>query len=84
MKSEFLWKLTAEENPSLYSNVEISDDGINVTETADYTDERHCMLAGVGGGNGYFGYDGFASDGSQCDRGLILDDPKYWRYHAGS
>ena len=74
------WIKSSEQLPSLGSHVEISDDGITVSETALYTDRRHCMLAGVGGGNGYFNYPGFASDGSQCDKGLILDTPKYWRY----
>lgn len=69
------WKLTSQEKPIIGSNVETSEDGINVDETMDY------MLAGVGGGNGYFG-EGFATDGSTgCERGLIMDEPKYWRYN---
>lgn len=65
--------------PKVGSNVAISyDDGQTFSETADYLDRRTCMLAGVGGGNGYFGR-GFASDGSTgCDRGLILDEPTHW------
>lgn len=74
------WKLTSEEKPSVGSNVETSEDGITIGETMDYLDSRTCMLAGIGGGNGYFG-EGFATDGSTgCERGLILDEPKYWRY----
>lgn len=74
------WILTSEQKPKIGSNVETSEDGITVSETMDYTDERRCMLAGYAGGYGYFG-EGFASDGTTgCDKGLILDDPKYWRY----
>ena len=73
------WIKTSEEKPPEEGEyaIDISDDGINVSETALYTNNRHCMLAGIGGGNGYFGDYGFATDGSQCDRGLILDDPEY-------
>ena len=75
-----IWFESREELPAIGSNVEISDDGITVRETADYIESRTCMLAGVGGGNGYFGL-GFATDGSTgCDKGLILDTPAYWRF----
>jgi len=73
------WIETAKQMPEIGDNVEISDDGIIVIETANYSSNRTCMLAGVGGGNGYFGK-GFATDGSTgCESGLILDTPKYWR-----
>lgn len=73
------WKLTKDEKPSVGSNVETTDDMVQI-ETMDYRSDRTCMLAGVGGGNGYFGL-GFATDGSTgCERGLICDEPKYWRY----
>ncbi len=74
------WIPSAYNLPPIGSNVEISDDGITVRETADYIESRTCMLAGAGGGNGYFGR-GFATDGSTgCDKGLILDTPAYWRF----
>ena len=74
------WIQTKEELPPLGSNVEISEDGITATETADYIENRTCMMAGVGGGNGYFGV-GFATDGSTgCEKGLILDTPAFWRF----
>lgn len=74
------WKLTTEERPTLESNVEYSEDGVTVEGTMDYTEKRTCMLAGYAGGYGYFG-EGFATDGENgCDKGLICDDPKYWRY----
>lgn len=74
------WITTAEKRPEAGDNVEMSDDGGQTIDgTADYLERRQCMLAGVGGGNGYFG-EGFATDGSTgCDRGLILDDPTHWR-----
>lgn len=38
------------------------------------------MMAGIAGGFGYFG-EGFATDGeSRCEKGLICDDPTFWRY----
>jgi uncharacterized protein (DUF488 family) len=74
------WNLTSEILPKIDSNIETSEDGITVGETMDYLSHRQCILAGIGGGNGYFG-EGFATDGSTgCDSGLILDPPKYWRY----
>lgn len=74
------WKLTTEQRPRVGTNVEYSEDGETVEGTLDYTDTRTCMMAGIAGGYGYFG-EGFATDGENgCDRGLICDDPKYWRY----
>lgn len=77
---ENVWIPISVNLPPIGSNVEISNDGISVLETADYTESRTCMLAGTSGGNGYFG-EGFATDGSTgCERGLILDTPVYWRF----
>ena len=73
------WINSDDELPRDGENVEISDDGIEVRETANYKTDRQCMLAGVGGGNGYFGSLGFATDGSICDNNLILDTPLFWR-----
>jgi hypothetical protein len=74
------WNLTSEKTPSLYSNVEFSEDGETVEGTLDYTDERHCMLAYSSNYGHNFGI-GFATDGENgCDKGLICDPPKYWRY----
>ncbi len=73
------WILTESQKPKIGDNVEGSDDGITSVGTMDYVENRTCMLAGVGGGNGYFG-EGFATDGNgKCEKGLILDSPKYWR-----
>jgi hypothetical protein len=74
------WILTKDQKPPLGDNVEISDDGITVTETAFYKEDRECMLASVASGAGRFPDAGFATDGSTgCETNLILDDPKYWR-----
>jgi hypothetical protein len=73
------WINSDDELPDNGENVEISDDGIEVRETANYKTNRQCMLAGVGGANGYFGSLGFATDGSICDNNLILDTPPFWR-----
>lgn len=75
------WKLSSQESPFIGANIEYSEDGINVEGTMDYLESRICMMAGTSGGHGYFG-EGFATDGSSgCERGLILDEPKYWRYY---
>lgn len=81
LRENTAWIKTSEQKPKLYSNVEYSDDGIEVEGTMDYTDQRICMMAGIAGGHGYFSNDGFATDhASGTDVGLICDDPKYWRY----
>jgi len=73
------WILTENERPVIGTNLEYSEDGKTVEGTMDYLAARTCMMAGIAGGNGYFG-EGFATDGSGgCDYGLICDDPKYWR-----
>jgi len=73
------WILTETQKPKIGDNVEFSEDGIICLGTMDYTDQRTCMLAGTSGGHGYFN-EGFATDGTdRCEKGLILDAPKYWR-----
>lgn len=75
------WILTSEQKPKLHSNVECSEDGINVEGTMDYTDERHCMLKYSSNSGHNFGI-GFATDAyGRCEKGLFCDDPKYWRYY---
>jgi hypothetical protein len=60
--------------------IEISYDGINVDTGTEWMDKRTCMMAGIAGGNGYFG-PGWGTNGeSGCNRGLICDAPSYWRY----
>lgn len=39
-----------------------------------WSERRQCMLAGVGGGNGYFGA-GWEDD----ENHLIVDEPEKWR-----
>ena len=77
--SSSAWIDSNDELPTEDENVEISDDGIDTLGTANYKRNRQCMLAGVGGGNGYFGSLGWATDGSVCDNNLILDTPPFWR-----
>ena len=72
------WILTSEKRPNIGEHVEFSEDGVNSQGTLVYIENRTCMLAGYAGGYGYFG-EGFATDGDDCDWGLICDDPKYWR-----
>lgn len=74
------WIKSTDGLPEEGENVEVSDDGITVRETADYKRDRVCMMAGMAGGNGYFSTLGFATDGTGgCDSNLILDTPTYWR-----
>lgn len=54
------------------------DGGITFDNTVDWMERRTCMMAGIAGGNGYFG-EGWGSTGTNgCDRGLICDPPDYW------
>ncbi len=77
-QNELSWILSSDRLPGLGENVEYSEDGKTAEGTLIYTDQRTCMLAGDAGGYGYFG-EGFATDGDDCDFGLICDTPKYWR-----
>ncbi len=73
------WTLTATSKPKIGDNVEYSEDGTTSLGTMDYLRNRTCILAGTAGGFGYFG-EGFATDGSTgIERGLICDEPKFWR-----
>ena len=65
--------------PEFSEDILISyDGGQTFPESAAFREHRKCMLAGVGGGNGYFGQ-GFCSNGSTgCDNGLILSDVTHW------
>lgn len=72
------WILSSEKKPDFYQEVEVSDDGVKIEGKLVYLERRTCMMAGVAGGNGYFG-EGFATTGEDTDYGLICDEPKYWR-----
>ena len=72
------WILSSERLPQIYDEVEGTDDQIEIDDTLVYLENRTCMMAGIAGGYGYFG-EGFATDGSVTDYGLICDTPKYWR-----
>lgn len=71
-----------DELPGYSDDILVSyDNGITFPESAAYREHRKCMLAGIGGGNGYFG-EGFCSNGSTgCDDGLILSDITHWQKH---
>ena len=75
------WTKTTEQLPKFDEELEITyDNGKTFENGASYQEERICMMAGVAGGNGYFG-EGFAcSSDSKADTGLILDTPAHWRY----
>lgn len=74
------WIATKDQKPPFGVDILISNDGgQTVEEECVYLEKRTCMLAGVGGGNGYFG-EGFATNGSTgCESGLILDTPTHWK-----
>ena len=74
------WKKTEEETPDFDEPIECSENLIDIDDSMVYMEYRVCMLAGYAGGHGYFD-EGFATAGCDvCDRGLICDEPKYWRY----
>ncbi len=72
------WLKTEHCTPPFNTELLISDDKKS-TEDAIYLEHRHCMLKGVSPGAGTF-CEGFATTGSTCEKGLILDTPKYWKY----
>lgn len=78
--SEKKWISFEDEQPKSFSNIEVSSDGgETVDNDIEYMEDRTCMLAGSGGGNGYFGA-GWAMNGTNgCDRGLISESPTHWR-----
>jgi len=77
------WIKTKDRLPDVGEELEVSDDGGKTFESGvEYMMERTCMMAGIAGGNGYFG-EGFGMSGSNgCDRGLTADEPIFWRYAA--
>lgn len=65
---------------NMLDDIEVSYDGINPDDTVSFMEERTCMMAGIAGGYGYFG-EGWGTNGnSQCDYGMICDEPEFWRY----
>ena len=74
------WVDVKEKLPDIGETVDISYDGGETCDgIAAYLEKRTCMLAGVGGGNGYFGEGWGTSIEDDCDTGLILDEPTHWR-----
>jgi len=78
---ENTWILSSERLPEYGDYVEGTDDKIEINRHMMYASERVCMMAGIAGGNGYF-KEGFATDGTHCEPGLIEDTPKYWRLQS--
>lgn len=74
------WIESSKELPKVGENVEVSENGVSVDGTLDYTDRRHCILSYSSSFGHNFG-EGFATDGSNdgCEKGLKCDAPKYWR-----
>lgn len=56
------------------------DGGKTFDNHTEWREKRTCMLAGVGGGNGYFGEGWATSIESPADTGLICDPPDFWIY----
>ena len=44
-----------------------------------YTEKRICMMAGIAGGNGYFGEGWAVADFEDVDSNLIIDEPSHWQ-----
>ena len=73
------WIRVKDETPYFGDDLQITyDNGQTFEDGVTYLRERKCMMAGIAGGNGYFG-EGFATNGDKCDYGLILDEPTHWR-----
>ena len=74
------WIKPSEQLPEFDRDLEVSyDSGETSEDGVAYLKERHCMLAGTSGGNGYFG-EGFGTQADNVEHGLILDTPELWRY----
>ena len=65
--------------PDCDEELEYSEDGVEWFGGVMYSDSRHCMLKPASG-YGSFGEGFCVSHESECDTGLILDTPKFWRY----
>jgi hypothetical protein len=50
----------------------IYDDGAEIE--IRWSEQRRCMLAGIGGGNGFYG-----PGWEDCENKLIVDEPKFWK-----
>lgn len=70
------WIRVTDELPPLNQVVEGLGDGAEVIDCR-YVEERQCMLAGIGGGNGYLG-PGF----EDVENGLVVD-VTHWRPRSG-
>jgi len=61
--------------------VEVSyDSGKTFDNSVEWVEKRVCMIAGIAGGNGYFGEGWATSRNGNTDVGLICDPPDYWVY----
>lgn len=75
------WIPTKDQLPPHDEDVQISYDGGETCEgNGKYTERRICMLAGISGGNGYFGEGWATADTDDVDSNLIIDTPTHWRY----
>ena len=74
------WIKATEQLPDFEEDLEVTyDNGKTFEDGVSYQEKRTCMMAGIAGGNGYFG-EGFATNGEGCEYGLIVDTPTHWRY----
>lgn len=70
-----------EVKPKCDEELEVSyDNGKTWENGICYMEQRHCMMAGIAGGYGYFGEGYATSPDSGTDVGLICDAPTHWRY----
>lgn len=70
--------------PPIDSDIEVSyDKGETWDDFTGYMENRHCMMAGIAGGFGYFPDAGWGTTGNcGTDRGLICDPPDLWRFKS--
>ncbi len=66
--------------PEFGKDVEITYNSGKNVGNGQYLEERKCMLAGIGGTNGYFGEGWATASCDDIDAGLIIDKPTHWRH----
>lgn len=75
------WISSKEGTPDYDEELIVSyDNGKTEEEGVCYMENRICMMAGIAGGNGYFGEGYAVSFESDADTGLICDTPTHWKY----
>ena len=77
---ETKWFSPKDKLPDFSDDIEVSfDNGKTWDDSVSYMENRTCMMAGIAGGNGYFGKGWGMNGNNGCDKGLISETPNLWR-----